>query len=169
MHDGWSDTAKDHRYRRCRRRSNVRQPGKGGPRGAQDPGKVRGFHLRNFSDHFLRSSDETVRSLIPYYEENCGKERSICFSLRCAHNRFERHAMFLNKQAEQILVVSNASKMLGMSDEYYIRSPYTFKSRTGTWTVWCRHVSQSLPGARVQGKQGLWEVGRDPCVLKREC
>jgi hypothetical protein len=49
--------------------------------------------------------------------------RSICCPFHYAQNRFDRHTRFLNKQAEQSLVISNAAKVASMLDEESYHSP----------------------------------------------
>jgi hypothetical protein len=100
--------------------------GKVAPRGERMVGSGgwgRDLYLCNISNHFIRGSDETVRSLVPYYEEICGKGSSIRYPFRYAQNRFERHTRFLNKQAEQSIAVSQAATVARMSDEASSYSP----------------------------------------------
>jgi hypothetical protein len=99
--------------------------GKGAPGGSVRSGDRAAVSicLGNLSDHFLRGSDETARSLVLCYGEIRGKGRGVCYPFRCARNISERHTRFLNKQAEQSLVVSNAAKVVGMSGENSRHSP----------------------------------------------
>ena len=75
-----------------------------------------------------------ARGLVPYYGEIIRSGRGIGYPFRRAHNRFERYARFIYKQAEHGFAVSHATKVARVADEYSSHSPQTFKSgpRRGT-------------------------------------